>query len=59
VWAVTETEGKRIPLDDPPALVSALVVVAELADGTPVVAVRDGYVTHFATCPDAGRWRRG
>lgn len=57
MWGVTE-DGKRIPLDAerPP---NALVTLGGLSDDTPVVGVRPAWVSHFATCPQAGSWRRG
>ena len=64
IWAVTRA-GKRIPLDAAPSATGNLVYVGQQLDGTEVVgAPRDGdppefrYVSHFATCPDAGEWRR-
>jgi hypothetical protein len=65
VWAVTEA-GRRMPLDVEPDPAGNLAIVEYLADGTPVVAFDAGaralldlrYLSHFATCPQAGDWRR-
>ena len=51
-WVVT-LKGKRMPVDHP-LLVER---VHERADKT-LVTVIDSGVSHFATCPDAGRFRR-
>jgi hypothetical protein len=53
-WGVT-ADGKRVPLDLPR---QAMVAVDHLTDGTPVVEVRSVFVPHFATCPDADKWRK-
>lgn len=33
-------------------------VVAARLDGPPAAATGMGYISHFATCPEAGRFRR-
>jgi hypothetical protein len=55
--------GKKLPVDEDPTPEGNIVVVgtiahvlgkmemAKLATGTP------RYVSHFATCPQAGEWR--
>jgi hypothetical protein len=55
LWAVSK-DGKRMPLniDRSPGL----VVEGEQSDGTPIVASRPVYTSHFSTCPDADDWRR-
>ncbi len=61
--------GRTMPLDVEPApdgnvrvaFVGGLEVGLVLADPAELAAARiDGplYLSHFATCPDAGRWRR-
>jgi hypothetical protein len=63
LWGVTPA-GKRIPLDIGFSEAGNLTPVGKLPDGA--VRVRpqqpgDGparYVSHFATCPEAGSWRR-
>lgn len=47
VWIETAA-GKKMPLDEKKATVV-------LDDGTVVT----GRVSHFATCPQAGEWRKG
>ena len=69
LWAET-TGGKRIPLDPEPVAAGALLVVkrrmSPSGELVPLVRpVRRGeapasprYQTHFASCPDADRWRK-
>ncbi|HSS11799.1 MAG TPA: hypothetical protein VLL25_18065 [Acidimicrobiales bacterium] len=67
VWAVTEN-GKRIPLDEQTTSEGNLERTGQLDDGTPIVRFLalheaipthpDRYVSHFASCPDSGKWRR-
>lgn len=52
-WAQTAA-GKRIPLDPTPEK----RVTLDNYTGSEVAAVRDTYVSHFATCPDADVHRR-
>lgn len=64
VWAMTQG-GKPMPVDAEPAADGNLVVVEDVA-GELRVFVASGrdwpgeprYRPHFATCPDAERWRR-
>lgn len=72
LWVETEaTEkkpGRRMPLDaddNGRALKSDegnIVLVGTTGEGTPIARyVGKGpgkFVSHFATCPDAGKWRR-
>jgi hypothetical protein len=62
-WAITPA-GKRIPLD-PPAEAGTLIVDGEERDGTPRVRGATMFdlatarrTSHFASCPEADRWRR-
>ena len=50
-WAVTIT-GRRIPLNIPPEKRFVLST-----DPPGMVQVKDTYVTHFATCPNAAEHR--
>lgn len=65
IWTTTE-RGKDMPVDalpaaggtvrlwrDPVGKVRSAVVAAHLAYGR-----RDLRVSHFARCPEAGKWRR-
>ena len=57
VYAVT-TSGARMPLDVEPVAGGKYAIV----DGDHAVydrALETGYVSHFATCPNANRHRRG
>lgn len=61
VWAKTRS-GKAIPVNVDPSPSGNLA----LRDGVAVVVTAiDGmnaphrYLSHFATCPHAGQWRRG
>lgn len=59
VWAVTE-HGRRMPLDAEPVAGGTFTLTTSrgelVATSTPGVEL--GYVSHFATCPQAGAWRR-
>ena len=71
VWAVTE-RGKDMPIDQAPVEGGNVYfvgspgsrVVRVLSDPQPTLEEQtdsaDGlrYVTHFATCPQADRWRK-
>jgi hypothetical protein len=72
LWVRT-TNGTRMPLDPLPVDAGNVAMVGTAAaDGSPLVEVVDPhapqlplvdalaprYVSHFATCPDADRWRR-
>jgi hypothetical protein len=48
-------DGKRMPLEPPER---RLVKRGERDDGTPIVETDVCYLSHFAVCPDAARWRR-
>lgn len=54
-WGVTD-EGKRIPLDPTPAVYR--VVQRQNTHGM-VERDKNAMVTHFATCPQAGRFSKG
>jgi hypothetical protein len=55
VWGLTP-DNKRIPLDPRPPVYLAV----ELADGTVSCdRIKDGMVSHFATCPKAAEFSRG
>ena len=64
-WALTRA-GKQIPLDADPVPIGNVLLVGETESGTPLCRVGDygggddleRYVSHFATCPDATRWRK-
>ena len=69
VWLVIRPGGRRMPVDLEPAPEGN--VLADLAQGVGVViptgALADMkadtpdepfYLSHFATCPQAGEWRR-
>jgi hypothetical protein len=62
---VSAKTAKRIPLDAAPRAEGTLVVLDADENGVWVVgpARKDDppefrYVSHFATCPDAAKWRR-
>lgn len=63
VWAVTDA-GKRMPIDPEPVVVGNLIL--DQRDGqyrvrsAPPVAtpLPKRWVSHFATCPQADKWRR-
>jgi hypothetical protein len=72
-WAVSLANGKALPLDETPAETGNVwlheageeggnVDVAEVLAGDRLDRARkaeiDLYLSHFATCPDAGRWRK-
>lgn len=67
-WALTKND-KRIPLDAAPVADGNLIIDHERATErgmTPVVhylrkgeeTTKDRYVSHFATCPNAEKFRR-
>ncbi len=68
LFAVTESKGRRIPIDADPATGEPrpvadgnLQIVGRRADGTPIVRVNnDGapYRSHFATCTNPKQHRR-
>ena len=66
IWTIT-TKGKRMPVDANPDP-NGNIALDELADGTvrasvtgpsPALITEPRYMSHFATCPEAARWRRG
>lgn len=68
VWIRTQS-GKRMPLDADPSPKGDFVIVKHIDGGTLAVLVtpktvefyhdiKERYLSHFATCPDAGKWRR-
>jgi hypothetical protein len=55
IWVVS-TNGKRMPLD---ALAQMRFVLSSAGDGTPPEAqLRETYVSHFSTCPNADKHRK-
>lgn len=59
-WALT-AKGKRMPLDaqpDPQGIVWLHGGVAHVGDQPPAMGATDRYTSHFATCPNAGKWRK-
>ena len=59
-WCESATTGKAIPLDREPALAGNLVIVHGKALSYTDEDARLGRArrtSHFATCPDAQRWR--
>jgi len=66
VWAITE-RGKRMPLDEQPSAEGTFVVRPVYGDGVVVLRAISApeagtdepkHTSHFATCPQADRWRR-
>lgn len=61
VWVHTEA-GKRMPIDPEP--VDGGNLILDRRDGPRVTVATEGnlppcgYVSHFATCPQAGKWRK-
>jgi hypothetical protein len=72
VWAVTTKTGRAIPLDPTPGPEGNVTIVGRSPRDCPLVLVLSPeelalarehgvprlYVSHFATCPDAAKWRR-
>ena len=56
IWAETE-KGTRIPLNIKPEKRFILTGDGSWGD-TQVATMVDTYVSHFATCPDAGKFRK-
>ncbi len=59
IWAKTE-KGKAMPLDAEPAQTGTLWLfagVVQTGDQPPAVN-GPTYTSHFATCPQAGKWRK-
>jgi len=55
IWMHTMS-GKRMPVDAKSE--KRFVVTGNNDEGEPVGAVRDTYVSHFATCPQADAFRK-
>ncbi|MEA3346945.1 MAG: hypothetical protein U9Q21_02510 [Candidatus Auribacterota bacterium] len=55
IWA-TDIKGKKQILDANPKRVYIISTI--LRDDENVVELRNGFESHFATCPDAGKWRK-
>lgn len=63
VWVITE-KGKRMPLDKEPVPNGNIIVLNNgiahfLLKDEPVKPETKRYVSHFATCPNAGQHRKG
>ncbi len=66
IWAVTKN-GKRMPVDASPTSDGTIAldegpdgaVKASVAGPAPELLWEPRYTSHFATCPEAARWRRG
>jgi hypothetical protein len=72
VFAVTSKTGRRIPLDTTTSRDGNIAIVGRTAQGTPIAHVFrqadldlarvygavDLYLSHFASCPNADRWRK-
>lgn len=59
IWAQT-SGGKKIPLDAQPVVARGGFRLAEDRRGqTVALNVGTVYVSHFATCPNAGQHRKG
>lgn len=60
LWVVMGRTRKRMPLDPTPASIGTIVISAH--DGMAYVDRNPGrakFVSHFATCPNAQKHRRG
>ena len=54
-WIKLRPMMKPHPMNPIP---SKVIVLSDLSsDGNPVGKLVDGYVSHFATCPQADEWR--
>ena len=59
-WRQTAATGKLIPLDLEPRTDGNLVVTGGLASQAKMFDPPESRrVSHFATCPQAAKWRRG
>ena len=57
IWTVTEKNGKRMPVDAQPQ--KRVVFLRNPSDPTtPVSRVVSTFTPHFATCPEAARFRK-
>lgn len=70
-WVRNAATGKALPIDVDPSPVGNVVKTGDVERGTALVRVLsrrdldaapprgvDRYLSHFATCPQAGSWRR-
>lgn len=57
IWSVTEA-GKRMPVDAEPAGKVTVLVRNPEDPATPFSKVREHFVSHFATCPNAQSHRK-
>ena len=57
IWGRSKSTGKPMPLDAA-TKEKRLAVVSVADDGTPEVRQVDTYLSHFATCNDAARFRK-
>jgi len=59
-WAITAANGKSIPLDRDPVDGGNVILVEGVAymNANPDLFTDARYVSHFATCPEANRWRQ-
>lgn len=55
VFWVKSTLGKNMPLNATP---ERRFVIVTSPDGVSYAQQQDTYVSHFATCPDAAKWRQ-
>jgi hypothetical protein len=55
LWGITAEGGRHIPLD---AKAEKRFILVARSHGAPAALMRDTYVSHFATCPKAGEFRR-
>ncbi len=56
-WIKLRPQMKNHPLNPIPRKVIVLGDI--ISGGSPVGKLVDGYESHFATCPDADKWRAG
>lgn len=58
LW-VNTSNGRRMPLDAQPSPKGNLVIVGDVAyKAGPTDINKPLYLSHFATCPQAGNWRK-
>ena len=57
IWAQTES-GKWMPLDAVPVVGGTLWLDGKNVKAGKPSETTKAYVSHFATCPQAGRWRK-
>lgn len=56
IWAQTPN-GRDMPLDAKP--LKSVCQIARDGDTVEIIRMHDAYVSHFATCPNADKHRRG